>query len=537
MPSRRVACCIAVSFAVVAAPLACSDAAGDGGGGSASTGPGDPPTLCDAEVPLGGRCALDSQCADPDAVCAGSDYAKLRCGAYLERGDTSKPGLCKRRCASDADCGGVGQGLCDDGVCAMPCDPMTNAGCAAACVFFPHGSDTSTDCVAEDPYGCGPGQVGVNEAYASIEYLEDFASLGSLPKCEVLCRLDHPEDCAADPFASVSACAPLDTGVLRDASGQRYGTCRGTCSTTGCVGTSLCVDDVQPGKPASSTCLSNCDFAGDSCCDPNPEYTTYPDDVLATCLAPYWTDCVPSCAADADCPAGQVCVPPDRLPPGLCPGRQCVATCMLPPWSCAPFWTTSGCDGDQTCAMVPAAAGGWQFSCVPQGTSVYPEPCDVSAGGCAPGYVCVSYGTPTEGVCEARCATTDGCATGQTCGETPGEISYGDETIRDEGTCKRPCDPVDPASTCLSGMTCVEFGDADGIAEADCAFATGNGTGPGDCAGDPLACAPGYTCRPSDGACLAWCYAGQSSSCPMGTTCVVDAPPVVVQGVGYGTCQ
>jgi hypothetical protein len=88
----------------------------------------------------GGRCVVTAE--TPEPVClAGCDAASPD---SCERADTAcyplaglSAGVCHLRCASDADCGGLG---CDGaGVCrslVSACEPRTNAGCDGAMTCF-----------------------------------------------------------------------------------------------------------------------------------------------------------------------------------------------------------------------------------------------------------------------------------------------------------------------------------------------------------------------------------------------------------------
>lgn len=174
---------------------------------------------------------------------------------------------------------------------------------------------------------------------------------------------------------------------------------------------------------------------------------------------------------------------------------------------------------------------------MPAGTAAYPAACATSnPSACAPGFGCVSYGDPEHGLCEGFCMSSglSVCPGTQVCTSTI-DIPQSPAGI-ELGRCTTACDLANPSMTCPKAMTCVEFEDVNGTPTTDCIPPTGSGTGAGGCTSGPLACAPGYSCRASDGACVPWCYVGQPASCTTGS-CVAATPALVVARIAYGTCE
>jgi hypothetical protein len=457
-------------------------------------------------------------------------------------------GICTQACSTDHDCPSA---MCipRDG-CVVPatCDPITNAGCpdGERCSLWVLGpGEWATECngLPSTTYPDGGGARIPAQLHVSDVYQGEFGSGGS-SEGEILCRLDHPS-CAQAPAGT--KCLPLDGPTLGPIHGVTYGTCRMPCDPGQVTPTKdpcssydvndACMWETNAGRAPVATCLPisylPCsDNMGGSL---NDCIANLP--VSAACASAY-SSCAPSCATDADCP-----------PTGTCKGGTCAPT----PIACDPFRVSTSCAAGQTCVVQPDGKGGGTVACARSGGGTWPATCSV-AQDCAAGGECVHYGDPAHGVCEPWCnlagnvlgtpmpdypqcsgATTCVSVTPATTIDLPTLGVGGTALVL--GTCAVPCDPVDPSKACPSSLTCVPFVDADGKPQTDCIAPTGMGTGPNACTSSPLACAPGYTCRASDNACVKWCYVGVASSCPAGQSCVASSPPVTVSAVAYGTCQ
>lgn len=184
-----------------------------------------------------------------------------------------------------------------------------------------------------------------------------------------------------------------------------------------------------------------------------------------------------------------------------------------------------GCASGQNCnvATVDGAT-----KCYAVGSKGTHEQC-TGNGECDKGLQCVA------GVCVPFCTTDSDCPiSGARC-RTGQYVPTGSSTAVDVpgfDICLAQCDPVSPAKTCGPNTTCF-FPYSDDTTQ--CA-AAGSSTSAGGCAGDSLACAPGYICI-DPGDCYKWCRVGFSSDCTgTGGTCTTFTTPQIKGGIEYGVC-
>ncbi len=478
----------------------------------------------------GDACQGDSDC-DKDIF-----VGNLGCpsgGACLD-------GRCEPACQHDSDCrSGVCvkyAGTADCGTCATSghCDPLSGSGCAAGqdCQLVPtkEGS-VATTCDGNAPSGAGA-------PAPTLEVLTLFTAYGTSPSngdygadSYPLCRLDHPS------CASGTTCLPLDA-PLGPIDGVEYGACRTLCDPwdpAACDPTReiFCMIDTQPGKAPVSLCApfaSACDDVG--CTHWGPAGASCDIAAVATETRPVNTWCANGCATSSDCPSWEKCL-----------GGSCVAG-----WPCNPLGHGADCGApSQRCAVASDGSGGGTPSCRAAGSIGWPGRCAADAD-CVAGQACTHYGDPSAGVCEPYCNTvpaaigdaSGSCNSGECVAVSPAvavpvpSLAPPFQTIG-LGTCRVPCDPVDPAKSCPATFTCVAYVDSGGATHSDCVEPTGSGTGPGACATSPLQCAPGMACQ--SGSCVKWCYVGVQSTCNARMNCVPLQPAVVLGGTHYGTCQ
>lgn len=437
----------------------------------------------------------------------------------------SGQGVCSPTCDRDSDCGSPH--ICLDGCfLGSSCDPVANTGCPAgqACELV---AGASPGRVAT---GCTTSAAGADSIGVIGRYPGDHAE-GPIVEDEVVCRLDRPS------CPSGRRCMPLDGPPLGPVDGVSYGTCRIACdlATNECPSGTVCMLETNAGRPPITSCLPYDDnycsdgMGGMYLCGVNLP-------VAAACITAYaasfgFAQCDASCASDSDCPSG-----------ASCESGECVAVAPCDPISP----TGPACGAGQTCVIERDGSGGGTFACTASGGATSPSRCG-SDSDCAFGSACRHYGDPSDGICEYVCNVGDGVCS---CVSENPPVSVvvqsplsAHRAVYDVGTCTTPCDPVapdTPAGGCLSTvatLTCVPFVDSSGTQQTDCVAPTGMGMGANACASSPLACAPGYTCRASDQACVKWCYVGDPASCPTGQSCVAASPAVAIAGVTYGTCQ
>jgi hypothetical protein len=258
------------------------------------------------------------------------------------------------------------------------------------------------------------------------------------------------------------------------------------------------------------------------------------------------------CAADASCPAEEICVRgwcmPDCATDADCPAGVCVAgVCEFEPepWACA---ADADCPAGSTCeagacvtVCTPAAevCNGVDDDC----DGVVDEDCSsCAAGETMCGAVCVD--TLFDELNCGACATA--CAAGQTC--------LRGVCIAGGCTSDADCDDGDPATadTCVAGVcehggTCVPAAeicnglddDCDGVIDEDCPCAAGEtmcGTTCVDLAADAANCgACGMTCGVREVCEAGVCTAG-GTGCTSDADCD-DGDPATVDTCVAGACE
>jgi Cys-rich repeat protein len=385
-------------------------------------------------------CSADADCPAGQVCFAGlclEDGVECRTNADCRAGETCERGFCVEVCVPAVEvCDGVDNdcdGLIDEG-CSFPC--TTNADCAAGQVCM------DGVCVEDNPdcrtdADCPAGQVCV-------------AGLCQ-PACACASDADCPaghacRDCACWPVClpSMEICDGLDNdcdGLVDEGCGTPCRTdlecALGQVCTNGvCVAQSLpCSSDIDcpPGEVCvTGLCQPSCtDMDGDGYCafedcdDQNP--SIHPaafeacDGLDNDCDGQVDEGCSMTCASNADCAAGEVCIDGVCIPAGPqcsqdldCPaGQVCIAGTCQP--ACTDFDGDGFCAGedcdDRDASVNPAASelcDGRDNDCdglVDEGCG---QACTADAD-CAAGQVC------WQGVCVLGCRTDADCPAGQAC--------------------------------------------------------------------------------------------------------------------------
>ncbi|HEY3449686.1 MAG TPA: hypothetical protein VGK67_25250 [Myxococcales bacterium] len=302
--------------------------------------------------------------------------------------------------------------------------------------------------------------------------------------------------------------------------------------------------------PAQTYCIPTCDTLGESDClarrdceamyqgprcgnDPTPAYFTGCKPVGCPpvmcdlwCAKGYRVDergcntcqCDDSCASDADCLPGQVCVMPmvDCAPGSPCPMVKGV--CNTLPTGCA---SDAECAAGETCVFTSTYCGGGTDDGTNQGGGT---------GGCiGPAYgTCVKLQTP--------CTEDSQCKPGQVCSmpelicppdvvcPTPTGTCIDVQPVgcTDDSQCLagQRCD-YDPMTNCGGGMNCVgQCVSAECRSDADCRAGE-------SCIFLMNACPPGDPACPNTGLCnKVQAYCGADSDCAANELCaLVDCAP------------
>lgn len=452
-------------------------------------------------LPLGAACTAGAQCEA--GICfATSAQAERVCTAFCTLG---APG-----------CGFDGNESRIDVGCVLPQIAGESSGDRGLCLEL---CDTAADCQAANAT-CVPGaqdgrggvcvkQLGAGEPPPPPPDPSDLDNIGK--------ACDGDDDCGGNLFCISSASDPF-----RFPGGPARGMCSMGCEgAADCPGSGVCVNS----SGDSGLCLRGCVLDGVDNCGGRADLACAPIGDRNACVPNCTSNdgcgdrvcsgglCVdapePECAADTDCPSGEVCA----LPAGTC-GPAPTPDCT----------SDTDCSGGQICDLTSG-------DCV----AAPPAPCTSDAS-CATGLLCdVATGncvTPPP----AACSSDAECATGLLCdliigecftpapepcvsdSECPGQVCN-----PSSGECRAaPAIPIGGACTAAAqcaGQVCPTLGGSrfcSGVcalgtqvgcepygSNAFCLLPLPNDPGIGLCLGlcnTPADCAqPNYICTPLDG--------------------------------------
>lgn len=470
-----------------------------------------------------------TSCIDDPTACGENSFCILG-----EEGDPLA--FCATVCESDADCSG--DTVCNDfGVCT------------------PDGGREPGESCIDDRFSCGDGGFCIN-------YGTRYA------QCTQRCERDR--DCSND-----STCFITETGegfCIREgdrAQGEFCGddplSCEGICS-----GDALAYD---PGAFCINPCESDADCPGTSYCTPvGPAAELYcqPDGSVGQggdcSLDPFSCErgsicvgygtgdafCSRPCAGDAECGAGNWCIPFSSevgycVPAGEASvGEECTAD----RFSCGPELVCggpdrpqcfqictddpTGCPSGQTC-LDPAENG--ERYCLPTGDREYGSPCADDIYSCAlPSFCAETFSEQAR--CTVSCTRDGECPAGEWCYATAtGGVCRPGGTAGPMESCEGDLYACRPGLTCLLGggpgafcaEECTGFPSVCGDGEActwvgygrSVCIATGGASHGESCAEDRFACDDETWCA-SAGTESATCVDACSFSpdeCPDGTSC------------------
>lgn len=410
----------------------------------------------------------DAAASDLAADLRPADGPKQKLGTPCTTGALCESGFCV-------------DGYCCSGACSSTCVTCAAKGNEGTCVPAAPGQDPRKDCTGKHA-SCG-------------------GSCDGNGKCSFAAVLDKecaPPTCGAPGELTTSSCDPAGACVAQKKGCGGYacasGACKTSCSSTSdCAGTaqcvgSKCVDNLPLGSPCGTNkdaCQSKLCTDG-VCCTVASCGTCKACGTAGTCVpAGNGSVCgAPTCTGTAATGAQKTvhtCVNGSCTPATtscgdfLCAGSDCLTTCA----SDAQCKATAYCDGNAKCTPkkpVGQACGAAK---------------ECQNGLCVDGYCCA---TACAGLCE-RCdlATKGQCLpipNGQDPqGECPGQVAACKGSCNGNRACAFPVGTVCQGPSC-TGSTLTSFA---------C-----NATGA--CAGTPASCAP-YTCAASGTACRTTCAA------------------------------
>jgi hypothetical protein len=181
-----------------------------------------------------------------------------------------------------------------------------------------------------------------------------------------------------------------------------------------------------------------------------------------------------------------------------------------------------GCLSGETCEVDQNLVNG-TTKCVRAGSRGTASACTATENQCATGFTCLG------GVCRPYCSQ-EGAACSDPGTQTCEAFAFHGDKVPNLLACSIKCSLIDVTS-CGGPASGCKYDSA--LGRTDCyAVATG------DCAADPTACAPGYTCASVSGTSLScWQWCRLDTGAPCGIHCVAVASPPTVDGVTYGICD
>jgi hypothetical protein len=415
------------------------------------------------------------------------------------------------RCAANGveTCGNFDGDACSEWSLGTPCPNgqfCSSGACAAAC------SDEcvrgSVQCAGNGFETCGEFDGDRCLEWSPVQPCQDGTSC-SAGVCSQFCSDECNVGATRCGGAGVQVCGNFDADGCQD-----WGPgvpCPGgqTCDAGRCG--QGCQDECAANETrCDAGGVSNCgNFDNDACRDWSAATPCADGEICAdgACL-----DIAGSCQADADCPAGLLCLFNQCVPAIGCAGD---ADC--PVGERCDVLGGSVCRRDVPSGIGTACAG--DGDCLDGQTCVNAADGGYCSQGCAAGFPCptgstcyvVDETTPDQGACLTDCASSDACPDNQACFATGGLLGGACflASCRNDRDCA--ADPL-IQSVCDGGQ-CVQ--------QNGCDLATGEG------------CAAGLECWQHNGvgACLESCNFFSDPACAGGNACA----PVSVDGGGYCT--
>jgi hypothetical protein len=198
-------------------------------------------------------------------------------------------------------------------------------------------------------------------------------------------------------------------------------------------------------------------------------------------------------------------------------------SCSAPTGKACDLITECGCGASQNCVSATTLGA---TKCVTAGLKANGSKCSADEE-CQRGSMC------RRGLCDAFCADSSLCGSGEVCEPMVHTDANGDvQNTPNTSVCKRRCDDPTSTTVCPAGQTCFLYQNANNAWLGQCAGA-GTARTTGGCAIDPYACAPGYNCYLEN--CRRYCHIG-GTDCPTGQSCRPHTTPASVGGTMYGMC-
>ena len=482
-------------------------------------------------------------CADGSACAAASDCASAVCSGGTCQAATCADGV-RNGAETAIDCGGSACPACADGSACAAASDCTSAVCSggtcqsATCADGArNGGESDVDCGGGCP-ACPTG-AGCGSA-ADCQSAVCSANVCATPSCSD--GVENGAETSVDCGGGTCATCATGAGCVAGADCQS-GVCQG-----GFCQASACNDAVRNGTETDVDCGGNC-----SPCGTNGQCSSAPDCASSVCAggrcqAPSCADgvrngsetgvdCGGGCAA---CPAGGGCGSAIDCQSGVCAANVCRApTCsdgvangtetdVDCGGACPNCATGRRCSSGPDCQSGVCTAGACAAPSCSDGVANGTET-DVDCGGncakCGNGKSCLSQADCSSGVCQAGVCQAQACTDG---------VRNGAETAVD---CGGPdCAPCGSGKACATSSDCQSGVCAANVCQApSCSDGVANGSETDvDCGGSCAAC-------PSNAGCgtAADCQSGvctgnicQPASCADG---VKNAAETGVD-CGGGTC-